>query len=256
LFSGGCPSQKKELGYYGPTDPILTVVDDINQNNQRIKTLWAKGDFSAWITGEKCRVGRVFDIGSNDTEYWLIVKPEIDMMWYGDYRRVAAPTTRPGAQIPIRPDLLLEILGIGEIDTDLVRQPVPVMRFNNDADAYMLVWNVKATSAPDRWVAQKEVWYDRATKRPKLVALFDENGRIVLRAYLSEHKPIAGAAKPAPQLASKYDLYFPQTDTKMQLTLGDIRAKNDKGFPTDASFAFPGTEAAAQTINLDEPPRR
>ena len=67
------------------------------------------------------------------------------------------------------------------------------MRFNNDADAYMFLWNVKL---PDRWAVQKEIWYDRATLLPKLVLLFDENGRVVLRAYLSNYKSVEVANVP------------------------------------------------------------
>ena len=50
------------------------------------------------------------------------------------------------------------------------------MRFNNDAWAYMLVWNKPLR---DRWAAEKEVWYDIVTKLPKLVLLFDANGRVL-----------------------------------------------------------------------------
>jgi hypothetical protein len=174
-------------------------------------------------------------------------------MWHGDYSR----TPKGGQEMPIRPDLLLEVLGVGTIDTDLARQPAPVMRFNNDERAYMLVWIVKASSPPDRWVAQKEVWCDLTTKRPRLVLLFDEDGRIVLRAYLSDHKPLEGnwPQGKAPYIAGRFDLYFPQTKTKMQLTLNDLR-EHYKGLPTDASFKFPGANAAAKTINIDEAPGR
>jgi hypothetical protein len=275
IFVAGCCPHTTRNPYEGPTDPIQRVVDDINQNNQRVRTIWAKGDFKAWIPDEKQHVhfvdgdvallymspdnlrligtkplvGRVFDIGTNGRQYWMIVKPEVDTMWYGDYSHAANSTQ----EIPVRPDLLLEVLGVGTIDTDLTRQPVPIMRFNNDEDAYMLVWNMKSSGPPDRWVAQKEVWYDRATKRPKLVLLFDENGRIVLRAYLSDHKPIEtedGGAS-SPDIPGRFDLYFPHTKTKMQLTLNDVRTSN-KGIPSDASFKFPGLNAAAKTINIDE----
>jgi hypothetical protein len=281
---GACCKQPKQKPYEGPSDPLIKVVDDINQNNQRIQTLWAAGDFSAWIPDEKGRthfvdgdahlmyrapqdlrvigtkfgIGRVFDVGSNGQQYWMTVKPEVETIWYGDYRHSPAGATS-AQQIPVRPDLMLEVLAVNTIDTDLTRLPAPVMRFNNDADAYMLVWQVKSSHPPDRWVAQKEVWYDRATKRAKLVLLFDEDGRIVLRAYLTDHKPVAGnwpAGTQPPYVPGTIDLYFPQTKTKMRLGLRDIRAASKDGLPTDASFRFPGPGAAAKAINLDEPPPR
>jgi hypothetical protein len=47
------------------------------------------------------------------------------------------------------------------IPTNFLQQPSPVMLFNNDYDAYMILWTVML---PDRWVAQREIWYDRKTK--------------------------------------------------------------------------------------------
>jgi hypothetical protein len=273
----GCRPPPTPAEYEGPTDPLVRVVDDINQNNQRIATIWARGDFRAWIVDEKHRshyvngdaflmyraphdlrligkkvlVDRIFDMGSNGDQYWLIVKPEIDTMWYGDFRHAAPAGSR---QIPIRPDLLLEVLGVGTIDTDLTRQPVPVMRFNNAQDAYMLVWHVKSSTPPDRWVAVKEVWYDRKTRHPTLIQLFDEDGRVVLRAKLSEHRKIqddTSSDAPQPWIAGPFDLYFPQSKTKMELSLSEVE-KTNKGIPSDKSFAFPGVDAAAKTINIDE----
>src|SRR5688572_33205222 len=116
---------------------------------------------------------------------------------------------KPCAQpIPIRPDLLMEVLGVFTIDPNLQRFPAPVMRFNNDEDAYMFTWIMPQV---DRFVAVKEVWYDRKTMRPRLVNLFGREGRILLRAYLSKHRPvkIEGVAEDQqPTVPGRYDLVF------------------------------------------------
>ncbi|GIW75248.1 MAG: hypothetical protein KatS3mg104_0311 [Phycisphaerae bacterium] len=64
------------------------------------------------------------------------------------------------AVLPVRPDLMAEVLGVGPINSDLLKEPFPVVRFNNDQRAYMLTWQVLLS---DRWVVQKEVWYDVQT---------------------------------------------------------------------------------------------
>src|SRR5690606_20580822 len=104
-----------------------------------------------------------------------------------------------------------EVLGVSNIETDFLAEPAPVMRFNNDADAYMFIWIVQG---PNRLIARKEVWYDRQTKLPKLILLFDDDGRIVLRAYLSEHQRIAVSDLPEteqPMIATRYNLFFPDS---------------------------------------------
>jgi hypothetical protein len=263
--------------YRGPTEPIQEVVAGINQNNRKLNTLWARGDFSGAIPDEKKRihhvdgdlilqyrkpqdlrlvankfgVGTIIDLGSNDRNYWCIVKPEVDTMWVGDYTKPVAASRQ---DIPIRPDLILEVLGIGEINQNLLAQPMPVMKFDGERDVYAVTWNVRL---PDRLAAEKEVWYDRRTKLPVRVMLYDELGRTVLRAVLTNHQPVEVRGLPErerPKIATGYDLYFPDSDARMQFQLG-IVVDSRNGFPKDLSFRMPPPRAAAARVidlNRDE----
>src|SRR3954468_19422284 len=197
--------------YYGPTLPLTQLVNQVNANNAKITTLRCAHTFEATFVDDKGKshtfagdgallytrpesllltAGGIipfFEIGSNATQYWFTAFPdEVSTQWYGNKNNFSDEAAR---QIPIRPDLLLEVLGVNTIETNLLQPPVPVLRFNNDARAYMLVWN---RPLQNRWAAEKEVWYDVDTKLPKLVLLFDANGRIILRAYLRDHKPVPG----------------------------------------------------------------
>jgi hypothetical protein len=273
---GPPPGQPK--AYFGPTEPLADVVDAINQNNRKLPTLWAEvdrmratfvDDRGKWqdetldggnllyqaprsvrVLGDKIVLGNVVEIGSNDETYWFAVKEGPKTAWWGRYQNLGKPCSDP---IPIRPDLVLEVLGISTIETDLTRLPAPVMRFNSDADAYMLVWNAKL---PDRWIAVKEVWYDRQTKRPKLVNLFDADGRVVLRAYLAQHKPVELANLPKeqwPVVATDYDLFFPETGSKLRLWLGQVKLSN-RGAPSARTFNFspePKRLGVSKVIQLD-----
>ncbi|MGH7175818.1 MAG: hypothetical protein ACREJC_00430 [Tepidisphaeraceae bacterium] len=272
----GCITSKPggPVGYFGPTQSLREVVSAINANNAHLATLWSRGDFEATVVdqgkshfvngeafmlyrrpgdflmvGKKDLAGQVFQVGCNAQQYWMIVRGDTDTMWWGATAQAGEVDPKV---MPIQPMLLLEVLGIGEIDTDLTREPCPVMRFNNDADAYMLVWNMRA---PDRWLAQKEVWYDRQTMLPKLVLLFDANGRVVLRAYLSGHKAVEAAGATAgqpPRVATIYQLYFPDNGTRMTIELKDVASRKAEA-PSDASFKFPGEKAGvSRVVHVDE----
>jgi hypothetical protein len=274
----GCraaPQARAPKKYFGPTDPINIVIQKINTNAQKIQTLYANGYIEGEITDDKSdktflngnalvfyrkpqslrlvmrkEIGNV-EIGSNDKNYWLIVKPRLSTMWWGSYDSLDRVHRK---NIPVRPDLFLDVLGVNAIDTNLKQQPVPVMVFNNDADSYMMRWQV---TAADRWVATKEVWYDRSTLLPTLVLLFDENGRIVLRAYLLNHRPVRIEGMPEsewPKVASEYRLFFPDTQSWMTLTLKDLENTHG-GAPNEYTFQFPGDKAGVEkTISVDEEP--
>lgn len=255
--------------YVGPTQTMAQVVHDINQNNSKIKTLWAPHTFEANLVDEKGKshtfsgdgyllfskpdnmlltakgIISFFEAGVNDERYWFTAFPdEVSTQWWGDKAKM---TDESAKQIPIRPDLLLEVLGVSTIDEDFLQLPVPVMRFNNDAWAYMFVWS---RPMGNHWVAIKEVWYDLKTKLPKNVLLFDANGRIILRAYLSEPKTIQGTTA---QMQSRYDLYFPENKSTMSFHLTEIRESIKKGrivIPNPGSFAFPADPGVKKQIEI------
>jgi hypothetical protein len=255
-----------------------SVVAAINANNSRVPTLWAKGYFEAnlvdrgrrqFVNGDinliyrqpgdmrlvakKDVAGPVFEVGSNAERYWLIVKGDVDTMWHG--RHDASPSSS-SKELPIQPELMLEVLGVSTIDPNFKQPPVPVMRFNNDSDTYTFVWNAPL---PDRWVATKEVWYDRATKLPVKVVLFDANGRVVLRANLSNHKPVGDGGADAPKVATGYKLYFPDSGTTMSFELNELalqRGQGDKAVPNDRSFLFPREPGVNRIIDVDSADER
>ena len=263
--------------YVGQTQPMNEVVAAINANNAALPTLWSRHRFEANIVdprgrktfangdgvllykgprgmrlvGEKDVAGRVFEIGSTDDRFWLTLSPpaERSQMWWGWYRNLGRPCmdTR---QMSIRPDMVLEVLGIGTVNTNFLAPPAPVMRFNNDARAYMFVWSVPLG---DRWAAQKEIWYDLETKLPRRVFLFDGDGRVVLRARLSNHEPVELPDVPAerwPKVARRYELFFPDTGSTMSFELYEV-APDRRGVLAKRGIAFPSDPAVDEVIQLD-----
>lgn len=279
--------------YRGPTLPMVEVVQEINRNNRAVPTLWASHDYEAEIVDERTRdrttlvgdggllyrrpagfrlalnkpgVGTVFEVGSTDAHYWLKLTPPGDAtrMYFGEHRHAGKPCVR---RIPIQPELVTEVLGVGVIDTDFVKFPAPIMRFNPDADCYMFNW-VTPGGGPDggprRLVAQREVWYDRRTLLPRKVILSDADGRPLLNALLDGHRPVGEAgdddARPAaPKVATSYRMFFPETGSKLSVRVREMafsRGSGARQVPTRAGIAFPGAtpdEAGVrEVIKLDK----
>lgn len=232
--------------YTGPTKPMADVVRGINDNNAAIPTLWSDHRFRAWIHDDKGKehyvdgdgvllyrkvpgstdefllqgnaiIGQIFEVGCTsgpDAQYWVALIPEVATEWWGYYRNLGKSCVTQ--RVPIEPDLVAQVLGVGEFDTNFLHPPVPTMRFNNDARCYMFTWSVPLA---DRWVVQKEIWYDMNTLLPVRVLLFDENGRILVRANLSDHQPIDGGN--GKKVATRYDLLFLENKDHLVFTLKD-----------------------------------
>ena len=261
--------------YFGPTISIAQLAEDVNANTGKIPTLWAKGVYSASIVdhgkhtdvhgdaallyakpkkllfvGWADPLGQVFRMGCGPNQYWLSVLADTDTTWFGSFENIDRVDMR---QLPVRPDLIEAVLGLDSFNEDLLSTPSPVMRFNNDQHAYMVVWNVMF---PDRWVAQKEIWYDLDSKLPRLVNLFDANGRVILSAYLSDNKPIPdddATTKPAnpAMIATSYRLFFPESGSRLELHLDEIHFRK-MGHPNAQNFAFNSqTAGTSHVIDLD-----
>lgn len=282
LFAAGCGSRpaagtQKREPWRGRTLMFEEAVAAINERNTLLPTLWARHEFEATVVDEKggkhdvvgdgallyrrprgmlirgTRPGMtLFDIGSTEDRYWLKLVPRADTMWWGKYEHLGKPCVNREL-IPIRPDLVLEVLGVGTFDTNFTAVPVPTMRFNPDAHAYMFVWNARLAH---RWWPQREIWYDRETLLPQLVILFDENGRPLLRAFLSKHEPVEVDGVPPerwPRVATDYRLFFPDTGTKMWIELRDmVLDKNGIAAGRGISFPNPRRAGVSNVIQVDE----
>jgi hypothetical protein len=163
------------------------------------------------------------------------------VFWWGDYEDIGGLDS---AEIPVRPDMIMEILGIRPVNPFLTQPPVPTMRFHNFADAYMIDWMAPSNG---HWSVVKEIWYDRATLLPKRVVIFDAQGRVALWALLSNHAPIEvqGLDKAQwPMMASRFDLSFPYSGTTMTFELTDMTLSHN-GKPDEKSFRMPDSDELA-----------
>jgi hypothetical protein len=242
----------------------ISIVDDKGKREDHhfSGNLLYRAPREVLITGGHDLKPKIVEIGSNHDLYWMSIKdPGPDTAWWGRYKYLGADCVKP---IPVRPDRVLEVLGISEISENFVGLPVPVMRFNHDRDEYMLTW---IAPTPDHWWAMKEVWYDRQTKRPTHVMLFDADGRVELSAWLSKQQPVEIPNTPReqwPTIATDFRLYFPpeaqaagpaggeDRGSRLHLVLDDVRL-NRKNVPNDVTFRFsPERAEVSKVIQLDE----
>jgi hypothetical protein len=268
--------QHKPVGYLGPIDPIQAVINGIAANNEKIPTLRGEGSFEAWIketaqgktqfvngdltllyqqpqniriVAKKPAAGTIFDLGGNDREYWVTL-PTQDTQRWGTYTNIE--NVDPDL-VPIRPDLVLEVLGVLPVQTNLLQPPAPVMRFNSDYDMYMIVWSQPTQT---HWAAVKEVWYDRQTRLPQMVLLFDATGRVVLRAKLYDHKPVEIEGQPEsqwPMAATRFELLFPLNGSKFNFDLKQDLALKRNNAPNPRTFVRPdaNNSGVSNIIPLD-----
>jgi hypothetical protein len=278
VAASGCvhrPVVTPKQAYSGPTQPMREVVGEINRNNLQLPTLWASHGYLATVVDDKKKshtfsgsgallyngprqmrlignkefVGTIFEVGSTQDRFWLKLVPEVETMWWGHYRHLGKPCAEP---IPLRPELVGEVLGVAVIDTDFNALPVPTMRFDSEGDVYVFVWNARL---PDRWFAVKEVWYDRKTKRPVRVMLYDADGRVVVRAELGNHKPVEVDGEPRerwPEIANEFRLFFPDNGTRMELDLREVMLNKRGSPPRGLGFPDLGRAGVERVIQIDK----
>ena len=278
LWGSGCCRPARRIippkAYFDETLPVEEVVRKVNENNRAIPSLFARHTFDGYLHDPRRRtmrflgasgdlfmlkprdflmraskdpVGEIFRLGSDQERFWFIISEGDEGMWWGYHRNAGRDCMR---EMPIRPDLIGEVLGINNIAPDLTQIPVPVMRFNNDSDVYMIVWNGKD---PDKWYAEREIWYDRATFRPVKVYLFDRSGRVLVQANLSQHQQVEidGAPQQSwPWIASEYQLFFPDTKSEVTIRLSDIALRARRtGQPKPGMIRFPSMEEVDLPVN-------
>lgn len=247
-------------GYFGDTLTLQQLVERVNENNSKLPTLWSRERFEATIVDQeknkatridgygnllftapnrmkltaKNEVADLFEMGSDGARFWLYEKHD-QIFWWGNYSDLDKVDE---TQIPVRPDMVMEILGIGRMDESLLQQPAPVLRFNNASDAYMVDWQMQSV---DHWAVIKEIWYDRQTLLPRRVLLFDAKGRVVLWARLSNDSQVEVPKTDRsawPWMATHYELSFPYTGTTMSFDLSDMSLSHN-GFPNAATYRMP-----------------
>ena len=263
LLAGCAPRQAAtRTPYTGPTDSLDKVVREVNANNSKVTILRCAHTFEATLVDDKGKAATFsgggyllftkpenllltasgvipyFEIGANDERYWFTAFPdEVSTQWWGEKGKL---TDQAPARSRSVPTSCSKCSASPRSTPTSYSRPCRSCDSTTTSDAYMLVWN---RPQPTRWIAEKEVWYDVETKLPRLINLFDADGRIILRAYLTDHQAVPETGG---KIATKYDLYFPETKSRMAFRLTEVKPYITKGrirIPNPGSFAFPRNPA-------------
>jgi len=185
-------------------------------------------------------------VGSNPGEYWLWVKPRSDTVWWGKYELLGSLEE---SDIPIRPDQLMEALGISELPAVPAEDGSPLYRV--EPEHHQLIFY--GSDRLGRTLISKEYWLDR---RPpflvRRVMFRDRQGRVLMSADLDEHRrPVDD---PDLLMATRIRIRWPQNEGSMDLRIG--RWESHLSWPADAR-AFQRPADARQSVQVDahlEPP--
>jgi len=187
----------------------------------------------------------VLQAGSNESDYWRWVKPEIDTLWWGTYPKPApesAPGTEPSAQdrlsettsapasrpasagsstpgarslddMPIRPDDLIEVLGLAILPTDTTGPGGPVYQPQPTRNVLIFL----EYDETGQGYIEKEYHLDRAPPYLVRELLFrDPDGRVRMNAALTDYRPVRGSGSLA---AHKIRIEWPSADSWLELRI-------------------------------------
>jgi hypothetical protein len=186
-------------------------------------------------------------VGSNPDEYWLWIKPERDTVWWGRYDRLDGLHE---SDIPIRPDRLIDALGVGTLPFSPAQSGSPLYRVT--PDWHQLVFFEIGDDG--HGVIEKEYWLDR---RPpfliRQIVYRDAQGREVMAACLDSFIPAVD--DPGVLLPSRIRAYWPREDGFMDLRIRRWENRSVTLPPDAPAFARPSN--VTESIQVDagpEPP--
>ncbi|MBI5763018.1 MAG: hypothetical protein HZA51_05790 [Planctomycetes bacterium] len=152
---------------------------------------------------------RVMGIGSNESEYWVWIEPDLGLLRWGRHVYADKPCAE---KIPVRPDQLAAILGFGGLPgpgSDLVG---PTRKSGREFDILAYSKRMPANAGQ----LNRKYFIDR--KPPhlvRLVAFYDEFGRRVMSAMLDDHRP---AWKDGPLVPHQINISWPADDGNFNLS--------------------------------------
>ncbi len=251
----GCPPGEGGLGPFEEPLPIGAVVERVNLNSQRMDFLlravngsavgkWQRGpdgsatsfDMKAHLLYRKPRdlylrmehtLNARIEAGSNNREFWVWERLNDNRYYWGEHEWLANSRQ---ADLPIRPDVLLDVLGVGDLPTDTTGSEGPVLWVAEKC--YQLVF----LSYDDEGQGYIGKVMEIGRREPYLVdriLYFNPDGRPIMEVLLSEYKPIKDSDVLAPR---KIEMRSLENDNRMTLRFPSMERSDQ---PADALFVSP-----------------
>ncbi len=220
LFVGlaGCPDDRA----IEPWQPMHVVVSRINENNAKLDYMLkatgsAKGtlaepggapssfDLNSLVLYRKPRglfmklehtfQPRLIELGSNDEEFWFWDRRSNPPVYkWGRHDRMAADA---GGELRLRPDQLLEVLGLNELPIEPQGERGPYFRVF--PEYYELVF-LEEDASGRRYIAEAVHVGRREPFLPEDILFYAPDGHPVLIAKLSDYKAVEAGGVLAPRM--------------------------------------------------------
>ncbi len=238
-----------------PVLPMADAIDRVNANHARlVGTAQARGGHARGHFTDTDGARRSFDLdakllvhpprclrldlkallesqlvfGSNPEKYW-VVQPNVKALTYGRHSRDVIPDAD---DLIIRPDLLVEALGLNLLPEQTIGDAGPVQRIVGDHQQLIFL----AYDESLQGYIAKEYWLSR--HEPRLVdriVFRDPEGKLVMASELSRYRPVGDDGLLLPH---RVEITWPATDGRMLFTASGwkILPQVDESHP---GFAFP-----------------
>lgn len=241
-----------------PTPTLQQIIQTVNANSSQIQSLSTNNaslsgpefpTLRASVAFERPRrlrlraetalTGPELDLGSNDEVFWFWVRRSHPPAVY--YCRHEQFETSPArSMFPVRPEWLIDALGIDVLDPNLPHQgPIPV------ADGRFEVRTVRQTADGQ---TTKVTVIDGMRGLVVEQHLYDAQGRLLASSIVSQHRrdPLTGAYVP-----QTLDIRSPSAQFSMRLDLGTVVVNRLAGDPA-LLWAIP-SYGGLQAIDLCGP---
>lgn len=268
----GCPDGRQKLGPVTDDVPASVAIERVNSNVRAMDFLLRAGGVSA--SGKLVRAsgksesfdasGTLFfrrprnllmqlkhslagkiEMGSNDREFWYWEQFEHETYYTGRHARMPSSWE---TDVPLRPDQLVEMLGMHE----LPEQAGPTgPTFVVGDEVYSL--NFFDRDPGGRMFATKKV--DISRRPPFLVSVityYNPSGRAWMRAELKDYEPIAGTSVRAPR---RIEITSLEDQSRMKLEFGNMSRSDNTRVEQERITRSPleRKEDVGEIIRLDRP---
>ncbi len=152
--------------------------------------------------------------GSNDEAFWVWEQFQESRYYWGLHDEV---DETDDLDIPLRPDHLVEVLGLGDLPTDTTGPLGPVFWVGTTRYALLFM----AEDAAGQRYLTKKIAIDRlAPHLVRSVVYFAPDGHPLVIAELSDYRPIEGAAALAPH---RIRFEWPARRSRVELTFSGMQ---------------------------------
>jgi hypothetical protein len=165
-----------------------------------------------YLQGDKSIMAKAFILGSNEDVFWLTIRPKEGVHIWGKWSEQDS-----AGGLEINPRILLEALGIGQIDTH------GDWSLSNDG-AYDIL------TKKERGVTTKKIHVFCCDYRPRMIEVFDSQGRPIATAELDRYQQITDSFL-VPSLTRVTTLPRDETEKPLKITVNLTSIQSSKEWP-------------------------